>query len=134
MNAVLRPEPDWRDTGDGRMTDAQRRMLNAVCGDLARQIRWHGFRLDKDDWRHLLSGTVLGWRAVPAIDQGDGRVGIVMLGGSSLRLTKSLAKDAITQGLAIGDDPTSQGIEANPVHWSDAVLHGLGFTTQDLAA
>lgn len=125
---------DWQDTGDARMTDAQRRMLNAVCGDLARQIRWHGFRLDKDDWRHLLAGTMLGWRAVPAIDNGDGRVGIVMLGGSSLLLTRTLAKDAITQGLAIGDDPTSQGLNAAAVRWSDAVLHGLGFTTQDLCA
>lgn len=125
---------NWNEAGQERMTDAQRRMLNAVCGDLARHIRWHGFRLDKDDWRHLLCGTVLGWRAVPAIDQGDGMVGIVMLGGSSLRLTKSLAKDAITQGLAIGDDPTTQGIKAAPVRWSLAVLHGLGFTNQDLAA
>lgn len=122
---------NWRETGRERMTDAQRRMLNAVCGDLARQITWHGFRLDKDDWRHLLSGTQLGWRPVPAIDQGDGRVGIVMLGGSSLRLTKSQAADAITQALAIGDDPHSQGLKSEPVNWSDAVLLGLGHNPND---
>ena len=58
-------EPDWQQRGEGRMSDAQRRLLNAACGDLT-QLRWHGFRLTKDDYRHLLSGTVLGWRTMPA--------------------------------------------------------------------
>lgn len=125
---------DWQDDGIGPMTDKQRRMLNAVCGDLSRSITWHGFRLTKDDWRHLLSGTMLGWRVMPGIDRGQGAPGFVMLGGSSLKLSKTLAADAITQGLAIGDDPTSQGINAPPVRWSDAVLLGLGFNPNDLAA
>lgn len=125
---------DWQVRGETGMTDAQRRMLNAVAGDLARSIRWHGFRLDKDDFRHLLAGTMLGWRMMPAIDRGDGKVGFIMLGGSSLKLSKSQAADAITQGLAIGDDPSSQGIDAQPVRWSDAVLLGLGFDPAEMAA
>ena len=48
-------------------TNDQRRLLNAACGDLASQLVWHGNRLTKDDWRHLLSGTVLGWRMMPAV-------------------------------------------------------------------
>lgn len=116
------------------VTKAQLKMLNAICGDLSRQVIWHGVRLDKDDYRHMLSGTAAGWRPVPMIDQGDGRFGVILLGSSSLKLTKQQAQDAITMGLAIGDDPSSQGLKAQPVRWSDAVLHGLGFDPKELAA
>lgn len=122
---------DWRDSGNGPITDEQKRMLNAVCGDLARHLTWHGNRLTKDDWRHLLAGTMLGWRVMPAIDRGEGAPGFIMLGGSSLKLTKSQAADAITQGIAIGDDPSSQGIKSNPVKWCDAVLMGMGHNPDD---
>jgi hypothetical protein len=124
----------WDVDGSGRMTDEQRRMLNAICGDLSRQVSWHGNKLSKDDWRHLLAGTLLGWRLMPGIDRGEGAPGFVMLGGSSLSLSKSLAKDAITCGLAIGDDPSSQGLSSPPVRWSDAVLLGLGFNPAEMAA
>ena len=122
---------DWREAGTGRMTDAQRRMLNAVCGDLSRQLVWHGNRLSRDDWRHLLAGTMLGWRMMPAIDRGEGAAGFIMLGGSSLDLTKTQATDAIACGLAIGDSPESQGLSCAPVRWSDAVLLGLGHNPAD---
>ena len=112
------------------MTDAQRRMLNAVCGDLARQLAWHGFRLSKEDWRHFLAGTMLGWRMMPGIDRGQGP-GFIMLGGSSLSLSKSQAADAITQGVLIGDDPASQNLNCSPVRWCDAVLLGLGMNPVD---
>lgn len=123
---------DWEDVSAGRITEAQRRMLNAVAGDLARSIIWHGVRLDKDDWRHFLSGTAAGWKAVPAYCNGDGRHGVIMLGGSSLKLTRQQAKDAITMGLHIGDAPHEQGLKCAPVRWSDAVLLALGFNPKDL--
>jgi hypothetical protein len=123
---------EWQLQGQTRMTDEQRRMLNAVCGDLSKQVRWHGNRLSKDDWRHMLAGTMLGWRMMPGIDRGEGAPGFIMLGGSSLNLSKSQAADAITCGLAIGDAPDSQGLDAKPVEWSDAVLFGLGFNPRDL--
>lgn len=123
---------DWQLSGDGPMSDKQRRMLNAVCGDLAAQVTWHGNRLSKDDWRHMLSGTMLGWRMMPAIDRGEGAPGFIMLGGSSLKLSKRLAADAITQGIAIGDDPASQNLRCKPVTWCDAVLLGMGFNPADL--
>lgn len=126
-------EPDWQQRGEGRMSDAQRRLLNAACGDLT-QLRWHGFRLTKDDYRHLLSGTVLGWRTMPAWDNGDGRQGVIMLGGSSLDLSQSQATDAITMAFVVGDDPSSQGIDAKPVRWCDKVLLARGFNPQELAA
>jgi hypothetical protein len=123
----------WEQDGSGRMTDAQRRMFNACCGDLAEQIVWHGgHRLSKEDWRHMISGTMLGWRVVTGIFRGEGAPGLVMLGGSSLRLSKTLAKDAITCALNIGDHPDEQGLQCQRVRWCDAVLRGLGYSTADL--
>ena len=123
---------DWKLEGSERMTDKQRKMLNAVCGDLSAGLTWHGNRLSKDDWRHMLSGTMLGWRMMPAIDRGEGAAGFIMLGGSSLSLSKSQAADAITVALNIGDHPEDQGLRAKPVQWSDTVLRGLGFNPADM--
>lgn len=126
----MRPE-DWKVQGEGKMTDKQRRMLNAVCNDLSAQLSWHGNRLSKDDWRHMLSGTMLGWRMMPAIDRGEGAAGFIMLGGSSLNLTRSQCAEAITQAIHIGDHPQDQGLRARAVRWSDTVLLGMGFNPRD---
>ncbi len=99
----------------------QRNLLNAACGDLAKQIEWHGARLSKDEWRHLISGTILGWRIVPGIDRGEGPAGLVMLGRSSLDLDKTDCSAAITQAFLIGDDPSTQGLGCPPIKWSKAV-------------
>ncbi len=128
---TLKPA-DWQERGEGMMTPKQQRMLNAICGDLAAGLSWHGQRLTKDDWRHMVAGTMLGWRLMPAIDRGQGAPGHIMLGGSSLKLTKSLACDAITVLVQIGDHPEEQGLRARPVRWSDTVLLGLGFNPHDL--
>src|SRR5690606_12849373 len=85
------------------LSDDQRRLFNAACGDLSRCMKWHGFRLSKDDWRHFIAGTILGWRMLPGIDRGEGAPGFVMLGGSSLDLTKAQCAEAITLAFAIGD-------------------------------
>lgn len=122
---------DWKLDGAGGMTGRQQKMLNAVCGDLASQLSWHGNRLSKDDWRHMVAGTILGWRMMPAIDRGEGAQGFIMLGGSSLKLSRSQAAEAITALLQIGDHPDEQGLSAKPVRWSDVVLLGLGFNPND---
>lgn len=122
---------DWDRGGDGPMTTKQRKMLNAVCGDLAAQIPWHGFRLHKDDYRHMLAGTILGWRSFPGICRGEGAPGFIMLGGSSLSLSKTQARDAITVGLHIGDHPDEQGLKCKPVHWCDVIYLALGFNPED---
>jgi hypothetical protein len=127
--------PDWKLTGEGKMTDAQRRMLNAACQDLSDQIVWHGKnRLSKDDWRHMIAGTMLGWRMMRGIDRGEGAPGFIMLGGSSLNLSKSQATDAITQVFCIGDDPSSQDLDCNPVRWCAAVCIGRWITQEAQAA
>ena len=116
---------------EAMLSEEQRRFFNAICGDLAAQVRWHGNRLTKDDWRHMVSGTVLGWRTMPGIDIGDGRPGVIMLGGSSLDLRKAECGEAITMALQIGDHPDEQGLTCNPVRWSDTVMRGLGFDPND---
>jgi len=76
------------------MTDAQRRTLNAACGDLAAAISWHGHHFDKNDFRHFFAGIVRGNRLVPAWDYGDGKPrGFVYMGGSSRELTKEEASE-----------------------------------------
>ena len=104
------------------MTEEQQNTLNAACGDLATQIIWHGWRLSKDDWRHFLSGMVLGWRRIPAYDKGEGPPGFVMLGGSSKKLTKEEASLAIEMAFHIGDEPKSQNLDCPRVRWCRAVV------------
>ncbi len=113
------------------LSDEQRRLFNAACDDLSNQIVWHGNRLSKDDWRHLISGTVLGWRMLPAIDMGTGAAGFVMLGGSSLSLHKAECTDAITMAFHIGDDPSSQGLKSTPVRWCEVIRAARGISDAD---
>lgn len=123
---------DWQDRSAGKITEPQRRLLNAIAGDISGQLLWHGCKLSKDDVRHLLSSIAAGWRAVPGWDYGDGRPpGLIMLGASSLSLTRAQATDAIQLGIQLGDDPSSQGINACPVRWSDSVLLGQGLNPND---
>lgn len=122
----------WKLDGEGRMSDAQRRLLNAVCSDLGDQLVWHGgIRLTHDDYRHVIAGTIMGWRSMPGIDRGDGQRGWIMLGGSSLDLTRTEATDAITLAVHIGDHPDEQGLTANPVQWNPTVLGALGVSAAD---
>lgn len=110
------------------MTPEQQKTFNAACGDLGEQIEWHGHRLSKDDWRHLISGTVLGWRHVLAINvrgvegfENAQDAVLVMLGGSSLDLSTRQASLAIELAFWIGDEPSAQGLKSDPVRWGPAV-------------
>ena len=120
---------NMRDWAVELSTQEQRNLLNAACGDLAEQIVWHGNRLDKDDWRHFIAGCVLGWRMMPAYDAGKGAPGFIMLGGSSLKLTKKQCIDAITMAFHIGDAPHEQGLANQaPVRWGAAVCKARWLT------
>lgn len=114
------------------MSREQQKLLNSACGDLAVQIAWHGNRLSKDDWRHFLAGTVLGWRMLPAYDRGEGAPGFIMLGGSSLDLRKAECTEAITIAFNIGDDPASQGLKCKPVRWGQAVRLARGIADNEI--
>lgn len=120
----------WREM----LTEQQRKILNAACGDLAAQLTWHGFRLSKDDWRHFIAGTILGWRMLPGIDRGEGAPGFVMLGGSSLDLTKEKCIEAINLVFSIGDAPWEYDpTQRKAVHWCDKVWLARGFNPEEMA-
>ena len=91
---AIRTEAPWQEM----LTEQQRKVFNAACGDLAQQVKWYGNRLSKDDWRHFISGTVLGWRMLPGINHGEGAPGFVILGGSSLDLSKPQYSEALDCG------------------------------------
>jgi hypothetical protein len=130
---TARAERQWQEAGREPMSRKQQKMLNAACSDLAEQLNWHGNRLDKDDWRHLIAGTVLGWRMMPAYDTGEGAPGFIMLGGSSLSLSKTQATDAITMAFHIGDFPDEQRLRCRPVRWC-AVVCLARYIVEDIAA
>lgn len=114
------------------LTEKQRKVFNAACGDLANQITWHGNRLSKDDWRHFISGTVLGWRVIPGIDMGSGAPGFVMLGGSSLDLSKEKCSQALEIAFSIGDAPWEyERTQTKAVVWFDKVMLARGFNPND---
>jgi hypothetical protein len=120
----------WEERGSEPMTRAQQKLLNAACGDLE-QINWHGFRFSKEDWRHFLSGVILGCRIVPSVDMGEGPPGFIHMSRSSLELTKSNATDAITMAFYIGDDPASQNLTCKPVEWCHKVKLARGISESD---
>jgi hypothetical protein len=104
------------------ITEEQRRLLNSACGDLARDLLWHGQKLSKDDYRHLLSGTAKGWRMVPGINGG-----FVMLGASSLSLSKEEATEALTMAFELGDQPwTYCKDQTRAVRWNPTVRIARG--------
>ena len=88
-------------------TNEQNAKLNAMCGEVAAQVEWHGQWLSKDDWRHMFVASYRkGQRAVPGIDGG-----FVVLGASSRDLRVKECADVIEIIYAFGAE---RGVE-----WSD---------------
>ena len=90
------------------MTPAQQKRLNALCGDLAKQVQWsvringvdYPTYLHRDDWRHMWSGIVLGDRVAPN-PESPGR--FITLAVSSLRLSVEDASTVMDMIAAFGD-------------------------------
>lgn len=106
-------------------TDEQNDLLQPACRDLSRCLVWKGYKLSQDEWRWLICAAVLGQKIVPGINGG-----IVALGGSSRKLLKQQATDALTLCFSMGDapweyDPSQQA----QVTWGRAVslARGLPF-------
>lgn len=95
----------------------QLKRLNAMCGDMAKQADWHGHRLSKDEWRHLLVAVLRqDQRQIP----GANGQGFVLLGGSSRELSRKETSDAIEMLYALGSerdvvwtDPTQPPLEVS---------------------
>lgn len=113
------------------MSRKQQRLLNAACGDLATQMRWHGIVFGRDDFRHLLSAVVLGERLVPGVNTGNGEPGLIRMSRSSLELTKSDATEAIHMAFDIGDNPEDQGLKCKPVKWCAVIQLARGIRSDE---
>lgn len=113
------------------MSRKQQKLLNAACGDLSDQLPWRYsgqfVRMSKDDWRHLISSTILGSKFVDGIENG-----LVALGRSSLELEGNDATDAITLAFSLGDDPEHYGLTGRRrVAWSKSVCLARGISPND---
>ena len=105
------------------MTRDQQKRLNAMCGDLEKQVRLNlegryihrtklkggdlGRVLDKDSWRWMFCGTYKGNKFVPAIEG----YGFILLGGSSRDLSVEDASNVIEMLFAFGGE--------RDVEWTD---------------
>lgn len=121
----------WEERGHEPMSPAQQRLLNAACQDLE-HLPWHGFRLSKDEYRWLISATALKLKMVPGINTGHGRPGLVILGRSSLELTRTDATTAIRLAFDLGDHPEDQGL-ATGFRWGPTVTLARYVTTEEPA-
>lgn len=89
-------------------TLAQNSMLWACLTDIAEQVVWHGRKLAKEDWKHVLSAALYQQDVVPNIDGN----GFVVLGKSTSKMTVREMRDLIElaqafgaeQGVTFGDE------------------------------
>lgn len=78
-------------------SSAQNRLMWAMLGDVARQVEWHGQKLDAEDWKHIFSASLNNHRAVPGLNGG-----FVVLATKTSRMTKQEMSDLIELMHAFG--------------------------------
>ncbi len=83
---------------------AQNAMMWACLTDIAEQVSWHGRKLAKEDWKHVLSAALYQQDVVPNLN-GDG---FVVLGKSTSKMTVREMRDLIELAQAFGAE---QGVK-----------------------
>lgn len=83
---------------------AQNALFWAVMTDIAEQVVWHGRKLSKEDWKHVLSAALYQQDVVPNIDGN----GFVVLGKSTSKMTVREMRDLIELAQAFGAE---QGVK-----------------------
>lgn len=78
-------------------TNEQNRLLWPLLTCLAKQVDWYGQKLAPDDWKHLLTASLVKQRAVPGIDGG-----FVVMGLSTSQMPKSVFSALIELIYAFG--------------------------------
>ena len=79
---------------------AQNSMLWACLTDIAEQVVWHGRKLSKEDWKHVLSAALYQQDVVPNIDG----TGFVIVGQRTSRLSVKQMNDLIALIEAFGSE------------------------------
>ncbi|MGL5293285.1 MAG: recombination protein NinB [Aeromonas sp.] len=77
---------------------AQNALFWAVMTDIAEQVVWHGRKLSKEDWKHVLSAALYQQDVVPNIDGN----GFVVLGKSTSKMTVREMRDLIELAQSFG--------------------------------
>jgi hypothetical protein len=70
----------------------------ATLGDIAKQVVWHGRKLDAESWKHLFTSSLKKMDVVPNLEG----TGFVALGLSTSKMTKRQMSDLIELAQAFG--------------------------------
>ncbi len=81
-----------------KRSDPQNRLMWSCLGDLARQVDWHGQKLDAEAWKDMATAALKRQRVVPGIDGG-----FVVLGQRTSQMTKAEMTELIDFLFAFGD-------------------------------
>lgn len=114
---LIREAPTgWRITfEEAPYTDPQRMKFNAMCGDIARQVEWHGERLTPNEWKHWFDGAWRQLRMVRGLERGAIVFVGTGLGKGKGRKSKATVSDLIELAYWFG---TQRG-----VIWSEGAKH-----------
>ena len=94
-----------------KRSDPQNRLMWSCLGDLARQVDWHGQKLDAEAWKDMATAALKRQRVVPGIDGS-----FVVLGQRTSQMTKAEMTELIDFLFAFGSQ--------HDVKWS--IDHGAG--------
>ena len=92
-----------------RRSTAQNAMLWALLSDVARQVVWHGQKLDQDSWKNVFSASLKKQLVVPGIDGG-----FVVLGQSTSQMSKAEFSELCELILAFGADKGVEWTQETP--------------------
>lgn len=81
------------------MTEAQRRLMWSCLNDIARQVEWHGMKLEPTDFKHMATAALRKQRVVPGIDGG-----FVVLAYPTSAMSTEESAELITFLHAFGDE------------------------------
>lgn len=96
---------------------AQNALMWSCLSDVARQVEWHGQKLDEEAWKDMSTAALKRQRVVPGIDGG-----FVVLGTRTSKMTIVEMTELIDFLHAFGDE--------RGVRWSQTSL-GRGVTIED---
>ena len=80
-----------------KRTVDQNKLMWALLGDVARQVVWHGQKLEPGEWKDVFTAALKRQKVVPGIDGG-----FVVLGSSTSRMTKSELSELVELIYAFG--------------------------------
>jgi len=90
-------------------SSAQNALMWSCLSDIAKQVDWHGQRLDEEAWKDMATAALKRQRVVPGIDGG-----FVVLGQRTSKMTIQEMTEVIDFLRAFGDE--------NGVRWSQTSL------------